>query len=91
MQYSQDGDKLLGTAGAVKRAIPRLGGAFFVMYGDSYLPHDFFPIQQEFVHSERLGLMTVYRNEGQFDASNVEYVDGEIRIYDKKLKSAIRN
>jgi hypothetical protein len=31
--------------------------------------------------------MTVYRNEGQFDASNVEYVEGEIRTYDKKLKS----
>ncbi len=88
VRYSQDGDKLLGTAGAVKRAIPLLGDAFFVMYGDSYLPHDFSPIQQKFVHSEKLGLMTVYRNEGQFDASNVEYVDGEIRTYDKKLKSA---
>jgi NDP-sugar pyrophosphorylase family protein len=87
VRYSQDGEKLLGTAGALKRAIPLLGDAFFVMYGDSYLPDDFLAIQQKFVRSQRLGLMTVYRNEGQFDASNVEYVAGEIRTYDKKLKS----
>jgi NDP-sugar pyrophosphorylase family protein len=87
VRYSQDGDRLLGTAGAVKRAIPLLGDAFFVMYGDSYLPEHFLAIQQKFMRSQRLALMTVYRNEGQFDASNVEYVEGEIRTYDKKLKS----
>ena len=30
--------------------------------------------------------MTVYRNEGRFDASNVVFRDGEIIVYDKKLK-----
>jgi len=30
--------------------------------------------------------MTVYRNEGKFDASNVVFRDDEIVVYDKKLK-----
>ncbi len=85
--YSQDGEKLMGTAGALKRALPMLGEAFFVMYGDSYLPCDFSAIQQTFLQSRRQALMTVYKNQGLFDASNVEYADGEIRVYDKKLVS----
>src|SRR5579872_952453 len=73
VRYSQDGDKLLGTAGALRQALPLLGDAFFVMYGDSYLPCDFRAIQQSFVRSGRLGLMTVFQNDGLFDASNVEF------------------
>ena len=30
--------------------------------------------------------MTVFRNEGKFDASNVVFTDGEIKVYDKKSK-----
>ena len=30
--------------------------------------------------------MTVYRNEGKYDASNVVFRDGEIVVYDKKAK-----
>jgi len=32
--YSFDGPELRGTAGAIKRALPFLGRAFFVLYGD---------------------------------------------------------
>ena len=35
--YSFDGDRLLGTGGALRHALPLLGEAFFVLYGDSYL------------------------------------------------------
>jgi NDP-sugar pyrophosphorylase family protein len=38
VRYSFDGRTLLGTGGALKRAEPMLGTAFFVLYGDSYLP-----------------------------------------------------
>ena len=38
IDYSPDGPVLLGTAGAVRQALPLLGDAFFVVYGDSYLP-----------------------------------------------------
>ena len=41
LDYSFDGAILLGTAGAVRRALPLLDESFFVLYGDSYLPCDF--------------------------------------------------
>lgn len=80
------GAKLLGTGGAIKRALPLLADEFFVLYGDSYLPLDYAPIAEYFHRSGKPGLMTVFRNEGKFDASNVVFADGEIKVYDKKNK-----
>jgi len=79
-----DGPVLLGTAGALKRALPLLAGPFFVLYGDSYLPVPWRPVQETFDASGQLALMTVFRNEGQFDRSNVEFANGRIVVYDKK-------
>jgi NDP-sugar pyrophosphorylase family protein len=87
LDYSFDGEKLLGTGGAIKRAMPLLGKEFFVLYGDSYLPIDYAPIVEFFHRSGKLGLMTVYRNEGKYDTSNVVFSGGEIKIYDKKNHS----
>ena len=84
LDYSFDGPKLLGTGGALKRALPLLGDEFFVLYGDSYLPIEYRPVAAFFRHSGRPGLMTVYRNEGRYDTSNVVFRDGEITVYDKK-------
>ena len=84
LDYSLDGPKLLGTGGAIKRALPLLGDEFFVLYGDSYLPVAYRPIADFFRRSGKLGLMTVYRNEGRYDTSNVVFHDGEIAVYDKK-------
>jgi NDP-sugar pyrophosphorylase family protein len=80
------GEKLLGTGGAIKRALPLLGDEFFVLYGDSYLPVEYAPIAEFFQRSGKLGCMTVYRNEGKYDTSNVVFADGEIKVYDKKAK-----
>ena len=84
LDYSFDGPKPLGTGGAIKRALPLLGNEFFVLYGDSYLPVEYRPIAEFFRHSGKLGCMTVYRNEGRYDTSNVVFRDGEIAVYDKK-------
>lgn len=86
LQYSFDGPKLLGTGGAIKHALPKLGGEFFILYGDSYLPIEYAPVVEAFHHSGKLGLMTVYRNEGKYDTSNVVFRDGEIVVYEKKAK-----
>ena len=83
LDYVFDGPKLLGTAGAIRGALPLLGDAFFVLYGDSYLPSDYFAVEQAFLNSGLQGLMTVFRNEGQWDRSNVEFSDNRIAIYDK--------
>jgi NDP-sugar pyrophosphorylase family protein len=86
LDYAFDGEKLLGTGGAIKRALPLLGPEFFVLYGDSYLPVDYAPIAEFFQRSGKLGCMTVYRNEGKYDASNVVFANSEIKVYDKKAK-----
>jgi NDP-sugar pyrophosphorylase family protein len=86
LEYSFDGPKLLGTGGALKRALPKLGPEFFVLYGDSYLPIEYRPVAETFYRSGQPGLMTVYRNEGLYDTSNVVFRDGAIAVYDKKLR-----
>ena len=86
LDYSFDGPKLLGTGGALKRALPLLGDEFFVLYGDSYLPVEYRPIAEFFRRSGKPGLMTVYHNEGKYDTSNVVFRDGEIAVYDKKKR-----
>ncbi|MBV9083262.1 MAG: nucleotidyltransferase family protein [Acidobacteriaceae bacterium] len=84
IQYSADGPGLLGTGGAVIRALPLLGDAFFVLYGDSYLSIDYADVADTFFRSGRRGLMTVFRNSNKWDTSNVEFSDGLIKKYDKK-------
>jgi len=85
--YSLDGPRLLGTAGAIRRALPLLGDAFAVVYGDSYLTCDYAAAERVFLDSGKLGLMTVYRNEGQWDTSNVEFTGGRILAYDKASRT----
>jgi NDP-sugar pyrophosphorylase family protein len=88
VQYSSDGDRLLGTAGAICKALPLLGEAFFVIYGDSYLPCDYAAAQKAFQSSGKLALMTVCENRDRWDASNVEFADGRILAYSKTCKTA---
>jgi NDP-sugar pyrophosphorylase family protein len=82
--YAHDGNQLMGTGGALRKALPLLGEEFYVLYGDSYLPIDFAPVESAFRESGKPGLMTVYRNEGNWDRSNVIFEEGEILAYDKK-------
>jgi len=86
IDYAFDGPELLGTGGALIKALPKLGRAFYVLYGDSYLPVDYRAVGDFFMGSGRKGLMTVFRNEGKFDTSNVWFEDGRIRLYDKKVR-----
>ena len=88
--YVVDGDKPLGTGGAVRLALPFLGDAFFVMYGDSYLRCDYGAIERAFRESGKPGLMTVFRNEGRWDKSNVAFDDGRIVRYDKTSDAGLR-
>jgi NDP-sugar pyrophosphorylase family protein len=84
VEFSFDGPRLLGTAGAVKQALPLLEETFFVLYGDSYLPCDYRAVHTAFEKSGKLALMTVFRNGGRWDRSNVQFVDGCILAYDKQ-------
>ena len=85
--FEFDGPRLLGTAGALRKALPLLGEAFFVLYGDSYLPCDYAAVQDAFERSGKSALMTVYRNENSWDRSNVVFLDGAIHVYDKSQQT----
>ncbi len=88
LRYSSDADIRLGTAGAVRKALDYLPECFFVLYGDSYLECDYEAIAQSFHRSGKLALMTIYRNEGSFDSSNVRAENGLILRYEKAAHDA---
>ncbi|MCJ7435789.1 MAG: nucleotidyltransferase family protein [Anaerolineales bacterium] len=87
VEYVFDGETPLGTGGAIRQALNLVDGPFFVLYGDSYLPCDYADIQAHFDRHAQPGLMTVYRNQGKWDTSNVEMVDGQILCYNKKNRT----
>jgi NDP-sugar pyrophosphorylase family protein len=88
VEYSEDGPKLLGTAGALRRALPLLESTFLVTYGDSYLPFDYSaPLRDLEAHPEALGSMSVFENRGRWDASNTR-VEGQLVVsYEKGATS----
>ena len=88
IQYSYERHGLLGTGGAIIKALPLLGEEFFVLYGDSYLPCNYHCVQQTFRESQRLGLMTVFANDNQGIPSNVEFEKGQILAYNKEYATS---
>jgi NDP-sugar pyrophosphorylase family protein len=86
--YSSDGSQLLGTGGALKKALPILEETFFVIYGDSYLDCDYSAVYKQYKRSKRLALMTIYRNEGLYDNSNIVLKNQEIVCYSKKYHTS---
>lgn len=87
IDYSYDGPRPLGTGGALLKALPLLGESFFVLYGDSYLDCEYDGVEASYRSCGKLALMTVYRNTGRWDRSNILFSDGAIRRYDKSHPS----
>ncbi|MCC7371981.1 MAG: nucleotidyltransferase family protein [Chloroflexi bacterium] len=84
VRYAYDGERLLGTGGAVRRALPLIGPLCLVIYGDSYLDIDYAVVLEHFLRCPEPALMTVFRNGRQWDTSNVHFRDGRIVRYDKR-------
>lgn len=76
IKYSRE-DRLLGTAGALKKARGLLEDVFFTLYGDSYLFLDFRAALSFFQSRNKLALMSVYRNYDRYDRSNTA-IEGEL-------------
>lgn len=87
IDYSLDGETQLGTGGAIRKALPMLGDMFGVIYGDSYLPIDYFAVEQHFINAQSEALMTVYENQDRLDASNVKFINGKLIDYEKGSRS----
>ena len=87
ISYSHDGNKSLGTGGALRKALPLLGSHFFVIYGDAYLDISFGPVYSRFLESGKKGLMTVFKNSDRWDTSNILFQHGVIEKYDKRNRT----
>ena len=87
LRYSYDGDKLMGTGGALVRARHLLGDVFWVMYGDSYMDIDYRVVLADFATRQVPALMTVLRNNNRWDRSNVVFRDGQLLRYDKNIQT----
>lgn len=84
VDYSFDGDQLLGTGGAVLKAAQKTGSPFAVIYGDSYLDTSFAAVKKAFFASSKLALTTVYKNDNQWLESNMLCEHGLVKAYDKE-------
>jgi len=87
IKCSDEGDRLLGTAGAVKNAEPLLDDEFFLTYGDSYLMIDYREVMRYFQGFPKLGLMVVWKNLDRLARSNVSVEAGVVTAYNKYSKS----
>lgn len=85
--FVNDGHQSLGTGGAIKNASHLLDETFAVMYGDSYLDLDLEMVHQTFLETRASAMMTVFRNDGKFDTSNLEFREGKVLNYSKERPS----
>jgi NDP-sugar pyrophosphorylase family protein len=85
VSWVDEGTQLRGTGGALRLALEQgaLEEAFFVLYGDSYLPTSMSEVERVWRQSGAPALMTVTRNEGRWDASNAVFAHGTVTLYDK--------
>jgi len=84
IKYSLDGDKLLGTGGAIKKSLPLVTKDFFVLYGDSFLPIHYKSVEEAYFLLKKNALITVVKNNDQWDKSNVEFESGKVLEYNKQ-------
>ncbi len=92
LRYVDEGTDLRGTGGALRLALDErvLEESFFVLYGDSFLPIEFAPVRSAFELSGSPALMTVLRNEGRWDRSNVIYAEGRVDLYAKNSAPSLQ-
>lgn len=83
VRYSSDGPTLLGTAGALRQALPLLAPSFAVAYGDSYVTMDYPALLRAHETAGRAATVAVYQNAGRWDRSNIVLDGDRVAVYDK--------
>lgn len=84
VSYADEGHMLRGTGGALRHCaeLGLLESGFFVLNGDSYLSIDLQSLWR-FSENGKIPTMSVLRNEGRWDKSNVCFEKGKTILYDK--------
>ena len=79
----EDGPELLGTGGAIRRALDELPHRFWITYGDTLLDVAM-PEAEEFLDTAGVeGVMTVLENVDRWETSNVSVRAGRVIEYEK--------
>ena len=84
VRYAREKEKLLGTGGAIRNALPLLEESFFILYGDSWLNIDYYEVWKAYKKSNCPALISIFLNKNHWDKSNVEMVGDSIKLYSKK-------
>jgi NDP-sugar pyrophosphorylase family protein len=87
VNYVDEGDHLLGTAGALRLSADQgmLAPTFFALYGDSYLPVHLRAVEAGYAARNLPVLMTVYRDPRGLERPNAVFEDGLVTRYEKGL------
>ena len=86
IRYSDDGEKLLGTAGCLKNAKDLLAERFFIVFGDSYPILDYPAAWNRFLDCDKASMMVVLRNNDSYCPSNTVVQEGMVTAYSKRSK-----
>jgi NDP-sugar pyrophosphorylase family protein len=81
--YSSDGGKPLGTAGAIRKALPMLGSEFGVLYGDVFPLYSLQAVGESILGTG--DAVMAIRSPGR---GNVKYHDGRVLAYTRGSRSA---
>jgi len=82
VRYADDGAAPRGTGGALKDALPLLGERFLTVYGDALSLADPSAVAAALTEPFE-GVMTVFRNDDRWQASNVRVAGDRVAAYDK--------
>ena len=86
IKYSEEGEKLLGTGGALRQAQDMLDSYFLVLNGDTYLPIDYHEVEERYLQFGHKALMAVYNNEVNTGVKNNIALDNDKMVvrYDRE-------
>jgi len=82
IKYSRE-KKLLGTAGALKKAARLLAKEFILFNGDTLLSIDYRKFIAAFKAAKKMAMVTAYRNKGNFAKSNLLLCGNQVTAYSR--------
>ena len=80
--FSLDGNKMLGTGGALVHAFDKLSDNFLVVYGDSYLQVELKDFESRHDPKSKIITMAIFKNNNLYDKSNIQIFDNKLRYYE---------